>query len=80
MRDQGHQPAPNAAGDLYILRAKAPAEDGGLHVQRLVVESAVRLVAQVLTPEHASPVGVAALNRALQARLNPPPSPRIRTR
>ncbi len=60
------------AGDLYILRAKAPAEDGGQHAQRLVVESAVRLGAQVLTPQHASPVGVAALNRALQARLNPP--------
>ncbi len=60
------------AGDLYILRAKAPNEDGGQHAQRLVVESAVRLGAQVLTPQHASAVGVAALNRALQARLNPP--------
>jgi exodeoxyribonuclease V alpha subunit len=60
------------AGDLYILRAKSPSEDGGLHAQRLVVESAVRLGAQVLTPQHASLVGVAALNRTLQARLNPP--------
>jgi ATP-dependent exoDNAse (exonuclease V) alpha subunit len=60
------------AGDLYILRGKSPSEDGSLHAQRLVVESAVRLGAQVLTPQHASPVGVAALNRALQARLNPP--------
>jgi exodeoxyribonuclease V alpha subunit len=34
------------AGDLYILRAKSPSEDGGLHAQRLVVESAVRLGAQ----------------------------------
>ena len=25
-----------------------------------------------MTPQHVSPVGVAALNRALQARLNPP--------
>jgi hypothetical protein len=31
------------AGDLYILREKSPAEDGGLHAQRPVVESAVRL-------------------------------------
>jgi ATP-dependent exoDNAse (exonuclease V) alpha subunit len=59
------------AGDLYILRAKSPSEDGGLRAQRLIVESAVRLGAQVLTPQHASPVGVAALNRALRARLNP---------
>src|SRR5439155_16765987 len=28
--------------------------------------------AQVLSPQHTSPVGVSALNRALQARLNPP--------
>ena len=35
------------------------------------VESAVRLGAQVLTPQHTSSVGVSALNRALQARLNP---------
>ena len=61
-----------AAGDLYILRAKPPTEDGGLHAQRLVVESAVRLGAQVISPQHTSPVGVAALNSALQERLNPP--------
>jgi exodeoxyribonuclease V alpha subunit len=36
------------------------------------VESAVRLGAQVITPQHTSSVGVAALNAALQARLNPP--------
>jgi exodeoxyribonuclease V alpha subunit len=36
-----------------------------------VVESAVRLRAQVLTPQHTSTVGVTALNRALQTRLNP---------
>ena len=60
------------AGDLYILRARTPVEDGGLHAQRLVVESAARLGAQVLSPQHARPVGVTALNRALQARLNPP--------
>ena len=34
-----------------------------LHAQRLVVESAVRLGAQVISPQHTSPVGVAALNR-----------------
>ena len=61
-----------SAGDLYILRAKAPPDDGGVHAQRLVVESAVRLGAQVITPQHTSPVGVTALNAALQARLNPP--------
>ena len=61
-----------AAGDLYILRARSTSEDGGAHAQRLVVESAVRLGAQVITPQHTSPVGVAALNAALQARLNPP--------
>ncbi|MDQ6670848.1 MAG: AAA family ATPase [Chloroflexota bacterium] len=61
----------NATGDLYILRARAPSEDQGVHAQQLVVESAVRLNAQVLTPQHTSPVGVTALNRALQARLNP---------
>ena len=61
-----------AAGDLYILRASPPSEDGGVHAQRLVVESAVRLGAQVITPQHSSAVGVAALNAALQARLNPP--------
>jgi exodeoxyribonuclease V alpha subunit len=61
-----------AAGDLYILRAKSTAEDGGVHAQRLAVESAVRLGAQVITPQHTSPVGVGALNAALQARLNPP--------
>jgi exodeoxyribonuclease V alpha subunit len=60
-----------AAGDMYIVRAKPGKEDDGAHAQRLVVESAVRLGAQVLTPQHTSPVGVAALNRALQARLNP---------
>ncbi len=72
--NRGRQPVAREtpAGDLYILRAKAPTEDGGLHAQRLAVVSAVRLGAQVLTPQHASPVGVAALNRALQARLNPP--------
>ena len=61
-----------AAGDLYILRARSPSEDGGVHAQRLVVESAVRLGAQVITPQHSSAVGVGALNAALQARLNPP--------
>jgi exodeoxyribonuclease V alpha subunit len=61
-----------AAGDLYILKAKPPGEDGGLHTQRLVVESAVRLGAQVISPQHTSPVGVTALNAALQVRLNPP--------
>jgi len=61
-----------SAGDLYILRARPPAEDGGAHAQRLVVESAVRLGAQVITPQHTSSVGVTALNAALQARLNPP--------
>ncbi len=61
-----------AAGDLYILRAKPTNEDGGIDAQRLVVESAVRLGAQVITPQHTSTVGVAALNTALQARLNPP--------
>jgi exodeoxyribonuclease V alpha subunit len=60
------------AGDLYILRAKPATEDDGLHAQRLVVESAVRLGAQVISPQHTAPVGVSALNRALQARLNPP--------
>jgi hypothetical protein len=60
------------AGDLYILRAKPPPEDSGASAQRLVVESAVRLGAQVLTPQHVSPVGVSAL----QARLNPPDSSR----
>ncbi|HEX6511005.1 MAG TPA: AAA family ATPase, partial [Chloroflexota bacterium] len=61
-----------AAGDLYIVRAKPAKEDEGVHAQRLVVESAARLGAQVLSPQHTSFVGVAALNRALQARLNPP--------
>jgi exodeoxyribonuclease V alpha subunit len=60
-----------AAGDLYVIRAKAPGDDDGAQAQRLVVESAVRLGAQVLSPQHSSAVGVAALNRALQARLNP---------
>jgi exodeoxyribonuclease V alpha subunit len=61
-----------ATGDLYIVRAKPAREDDGAHAQRLVVESAVRLGAQVLSPQHTSSVGVSALNRALQARLNPP--------
>jgi exodeoxyribonuclease V alpha subunit len=61
-----------SAGDLYILRARPASEDGGVHAQRLVVESAVRLGAQVITPQHTSWVGVTALNAALQARLNPP--------
>jgi exodeoxyribonuclease V alpha subunit len=62
-----------SAGDLYVLHARPGTPDvpDGVHAQRLVVESAVRLGAQVLTPQHTSPVGVAALNRALQARLNP---------
>jgi exodeoxyribonuclease V alpha subunit len=68
--------ASTAAGDLYILRAKPASEDSGQHAQRLVVESAVRLGAQVITPQHTSPVGVAALNAAMQARLNPPESGR----
>ena len=72
--NHGHLPVARstAAGDLYILRAKPPTEDDGVHAQRLVVESAVRLGAQVLTPQHTSSTGVTALNRALQARLNPP--------
>ena len=61
-----------AAGDLDILSAKPAKEDDGAQAQRLVVESAVRLGAQVLSPQHTSSVGVSALNRALQARLNPP--------
>jgi exodeoxyribonuclease V alpha subunit len=71
--NHGQLPVPgsNATGDLYILRARPPTEDQGVHAQRLIVESAVRLNAQVLTPQHTSPVGVTALNRALQARLNP---------
>ena len=72
--NQGHLPVARstAAGDLYILRAKPTNEDAGVHAQRLVVESAVRLNAQVLSPQHTSSVGVSALNRALQTRLNPP--------
>jgi exodeoxyribonuclease V alpha subunit len=68
------------AGDLYILRARSPAEDGGLHAQQLVVESAVRLGAQVISPQHSSTVGVVALNAALQERLNPgaPGKPEVR--
>src|ERR1700730_13316040 len=70
-----HGQAPTArstdVGDLYVLNGKSSAEDQGVHAQRLVVESAVRLRAQVLTPQHTSPVGVTALNRALQTRLNP---------
>jgi len=61
-----------AAGDLYILRAKSATEDEGARAQRMIVESAVRLGAQVLSPQHNSATGVSALNRALQARLNPP--------
>jgi exodeoxyribonuclease V alpha subunit len=61
-----------AAGDLYILKARSPGEDGGVHAQRLLVESAVRLDAQVISPQHTSPVGVVALNAVLQERLNPP--------
>ena len=50
--NQGQLPVARstAAGDLYILRAKPTNEDAGVHAQRLVVESAVRLGAQVLTP------------------------------
>ncbi len=72
--NHGQLPVPRstAAGDLYILRAKPAKDDDGAHAQRLVVESAVRLGAQVLSPQHTSSVGVSALNRALQARLNPP--------
>ncbi len=72
--NHGHLPVARstAAGDLYILRAKSATEDEGAHAQRLVVESAVRLGAQVLSPQHNSATGVTALNRALQARLNPP--------
>ncbi len=72
--NQGRVPVAGstAAGDLYILRARPPSQDEGASVQRLVVESAVRLGAQVLSPQHGSATGVAALNRALQARLNPP--------
>ena len=44
-----------AAGDLYILKARSPGEDGGVHAQRLLVESAVRLDAQVISPQHRSP-------------------------
>ena len=43
-----------------------------MHAKRLVVESAVRLAAQVITPQQTSLVGVTVLNAALQARLNPP--------
>jgi exodeoxyribonuclease V alpha subunit len=72
--NHGQLPVPGstAAGDLYILRAKPAKDDDGAHAQRLVVESAVRLGAQVLSPQHTASVGVSALNRALQARLNPP--------
>src|SRR5216683_7373237 len=72
--NHGHLPVARStdAGDLYILRAKSAKEDDGMHAQRLVVESAVRLGAQVLSPQHTSSVGVSALNAALQARLNPP--------
>jgi exodeoxyribonuclease V alpha subunit len=72
--NRGDMPAAGSttAGDLYILKARSPTEDGGLHAQRLVVESAVRLGAQVISPQHTSSVGVVALNAALQARLNPP--------
>jgi exodeoxyribonuclease V alpha subunit len=72
--NQGQLPVARstAAGDLYILRAKPTTEDEGKHAQRLVVESAVRLGAQVISPQHTSSVGVSALNAALQARLNPP--------
>src|SRR6266849_6628520 len=72
--NHGHLPVARstAAGDLYILRAKSAIDDEGAHAQRLVVESAVRLGAQVLSPQHNSTTGVTALNRALQARLNPP--------
>ena len=72
--NHGQQPVARstAAGDLYVVRAKPAKEDDGAHAQRLVVESAVRLGAQVLSPQHTSSVGVSALNRALQARLNPP--------
>ena len=72
--NHGHLPVARstAAGDLYIVRAKPAKDDDGMHAQRLVVESAVRLGAQVLSPQHTSSVGVSALNRALQARLNPP--------
>jgi hypothetical protein len=34
-----------ATGDVYILRARPASEDEGVHAQRLVVESAVRLSA-----------------------------------
>ncbi len=68
------------AGDLYVLKARAPTEDGGVHAQRLIVESAVRLGAQVISPQHTSPVGVAALNAALQERLNPPAASRPEVR
>src|SRR6266540_372016 len=72
--NHGQLPVPRstAAGDLFILRAKPAKDDGGEHAQQLVVESAVRLGAQVLSPQHTSSVGISALNRALQARLNPP--------
>ncbi len=81
--NHGHLPAARStnAGDLYILRAKSATEDEGAHAQRLVVESAVRLGAQVLSPQHNSATGVTALNRALQARLNPsqPDKPEVQT-
>src|SRR5207245_5857668 len=72
--NRGHLPVARApaAGDLHILRAKSATDDEGAHAQRLVVESAIRLGAQVLSPQHNSATGVTALNRALQARLNPP--------
>jgi len=54
------------------LRAKPSNEDADVHAQRLVVESAERLNAQMLSPQHTPSVGVSTLNRALQTRLNAP--------
>jgi len=71
--NHGHLPVARstAAGDLYILRAKSASEDEGAHAQRLVVESAVRLSAKSSAATQLCD-RVTALNRALQARLNPP--------
>jgi exodeoxyribonuclease V alpha subunit len=53
------------------VKARAPSEDGGAHAQRLIVESAVRLNAQVISPSTRRLWVSAALNAALQERLNP---------
>ena len=71
--NHGHLPVARstAAGDLYILRAKPASEDEGVHAQRLVVESAVRLDAQVISPQHTSSVGAGAPSRCFAHRRYP---------